>query len=74
LGLIKKTKFNFENFIDRKLEHMLRANSIQLTLLVDADGQVLQKACGAYKLDSPKTINAIAEVFNLKLIQPNSNI
>jgi thiol-disulfide isomerase/thioredoxin len=76
LGFIKSTRINFENFIDRKLEleHMLGANTIPLTLLVDADGQVLQKARGAYEWDSPQTINAIADVFNLKLTQANSDI
>lgn len=73
LDFIKSTRINFENFIDHKLdlEHMLGANTIPLTLLVDADGQVLQKARGAYKWDSPQTINAIVEAFNLKLAQPN---
>jgi hypothetical protein len=75
-GFIKSTRINFENFIDRKLEleHMLGANTIPLTLLVDADGQILQKARGAYEWDSPQTINAIADVFNLKLTQANSDI
>jgi thiol-disulfide isomerase/thioredoxin len=63
LGFIKSIEINFDNFIDHKLEleHILGADTISLTLLVDADGQVLQKARGAYEWSSPKTIDAIAD-------------
>jgi peroxiredoxin len=73
LDFIKSTSINFENFIDHKLEleYMLGANTIPLTLLVDADGQVLQKARGVYEWDSPEVINAIEDAFNLKLTPAN---
>lgn len=76
LGFIKNTQVSFENFIDRRLEleHMLGANTIPLTLLVDANGRVLQKARGAYEWDSPQIVNAIAEAFNFKLEQSDSGI
>jgi len=73
LGFIESTRINFENFIDHKLEleYMLGANTIPLTLLVDADGQVLHKARGVYEWDSPQVINAIAVAFNVKLTLVN---
>jgi thiol-disulfide isomerase/thioredoxin len=69
-AFIKQTEITFESFLDRKLllENMLGASTIPLTILVDADGRVLKKFRGAYEWDSPKAINAIAEVFHIELI------
>jgi len=69
-AFIKQTGITFENFLDRKLllENMLGANRIPLTILVDADGRVLKKFRGAYEWDSPKAINAIVDVFQIKQI------
>jgi thiol-disulfide isomerase/thioredoxin len=69
-AFIKQTEISFENFLDRKLllENMLGANTIPLTILVDADGRVLQKVRGSRKWDSPEIISAIGEVFNVKLM------
>jgi thiol-disulfide isomerase/thioredoxin len=66
---IKNSKITFENYIDSKvfLENMLGANSIPLTVLVDANGRVLEKVRGAYEWDSPKMVEAIGQTFNLKL-------
>jgi peroxiredoxin len=66
---IKQSKLTFENFIDSNvlLENMLGADTIPLTLLVDAQGRVLEKARGAYEWDSPETVDAIGQVFHLKL-------
>jgi len=66
---IEQTKITFENFIDHKLvlENMLGANTIPLTILVDADGRVLGKVRGAYEWDKPKIIDLIGEVFQIKL-------
>ena len=66
---IKRSKITFDNFLDRKLilENMLGANSIPLTILVDAEGMVLNKARGAYEWDSPLIIEAIEKTFHLKL-------
>jgi len=68
-AFIKQSKITFENFIDSKLflENMLGANTIPLTILVNAQGRVLEKARGAYEWDSPETVNAIGEVFRIKL-------
>ena len=66
---IKQYKVSFENYIDSNvfLENMLGADTIPLTILVDAEGRVLEKARGAYEWDSPETIDAIGQVFHLKL-------
>ena len=68
-AFIKRSKITFENFLDSNvlLENMLGANTIPLTILVDAHGRVLEKARGAYEWDSPETVDAIAEIFHLKL-------
>lgn len=68
-AFIKKSKITFENFIDSNvyLENMLGANTIPLTILVDAQGKVLEKARGAYEWDSPEIVNAIGETFHIKL-------
>ncbi len=66
---IKRAKLTFENFIDSNvlLENMLGADTIPLTILVDAQGHVLEKARGAYAWDSAETVDAIGQVFHLKL-------
>jgi len=68
-AFIKQSKITFENFLDSNvlLENMLGANTIPLTILVDAQGRVLEKARGAYEWDSPQTVDAIGEIFHLKL-------
>lgn len=44
-AFIKRSKVSFENFLDSNvlLENMLGANTIPLTILVDANGRVLEK-------------------------------
>jgi thiol-disulfide isomerase/thioredoxin len=66
---IKKSKITFENFLDSNvvLENMLGANTIPLTILVDAQGRVLDKARGAYEWDSPEIIGEIESTFHIKL-------
>jgi len=68
-SLVKQTGISFENFIDSKLflENMLGANTIPLTVLVDADGRVLAKVRGAYEWDDRATVDAIGDVFRLEL-------
>jgi len=68
-AFIQQFGITFENFLDSKLflENMLGANTIPLTILVDANGRVLEKVRGAYEWDSPQTIDAIGKVFKLKL-------
>jgi len=68
-AFLKQSGITFENFLDSHviLENMLGANTIPLTILVDAHGRVLEKARGAYEWDSPEVISAIAEFFQIKL-------
>lgn len=67
---ILQSKITFKNFLDSKLllENMLGANTIPLTILVDADSRVLKKVRGAYQWDSPQAIDAIGKAFNIKLM------
>jgi thiol-disulfide isomerase/thioredoxin len=69
LAAIKHSNITFDNFIDSNviLENMLGANTIPLTILVDADGRVLEKARGAYEWDSPEVVDAIGKAFHIKL-------
>jgi len=69
-AFIKNTEITFENFLDNRLllENMLGANTIPLTILVDADGRVLEKVRGSREWDSPEIIDAIREVFHIKLM------
>lgn len=48
------------------LEHMLGANRLPLTVLVDADGRVVDKYYGAREWDSPAAIGVIGRAFGLK--------
>jgi len=68
-AFIRKAGVTFENFIDSKLflENMLGANTIPLTVLVDANGRVLEKVRGSYEWDSPEIVEAIGKVFRMKL-------
>ena len=68
-AFIKQSGVTFKNFHDRKLllENMLGANRIPLTILVDANGRVLQKVHGAREWDDPKIIDTIKAVFQIKL-------
>jgi len=68
-AFIKQTGITFENFLDSKLflENMLGANAIPLTVLVDANGRVLEKVRGAYEWDDAQTVEAIGQIFDIKL-------
>jgi thiol-disulfide isomerase/thioredoxin len=65
---LQKARTTFPHYIDHKLklENMLGANSIPLTLLIDARGRVLHKVRGAQEWDSPDIIDAIGMIFNIK--------
>ena len=67
----KQLEITFKNFLDSNLflENMLGANTIPLTIFVDAQGRVLLKARGAFEWDSPEIIGAIGEVFKIELSQ-----
>ena len=66
---LKQSKITFENFLDSNvfLENMLGANTIPLTIFVDAQGRVLDKARGAYDWDSPAIKDEIGKTFRIKL-------
>ena len=68
-AFIRQTGITFENFLDHRLllENMLGANTIPLTVLVDEQGRVLQKVRGSREWDNPEIIDAIAQVFRIKL-------
>ncbi len=66
---VRKSKLSFVNYLDSKvfLENMLGANNIPTTILVDANGKVLEKVRGAHEWDQPEYVDAIAQTFNIKL-------
>jgi thiol-disulfide isomerase/thioredoxin len=72
-AFIRQTEITFENFLDTRLlvENMLGANTIPLTVFIDADGRILRKVRGPREWDSPKIIDAIAKVFHVRLADNN---
>ena len=68
-AFLRKANTTFPHYIDHKLklENMLGANSIPLTLLIDAQGRVLHKVPGAREWDSPDIVEAIGKMFNIKM-------
>ena len=68
-AFIKKSGVSFANYIDSKLrlENMLGANTIPLTVLVDGDGRVLAKVYGVREWDNPETVAAIGKTFRIKM-------
>ena len=68
-AFLHKSGVTFGNYIDRRLEleHMLGADRLPLTLLVDAQGRVLAKFYGAKEWDSPQSLALIAKYFRIKL-------
>ena len=69
VAFIKESKISFVNYLDSKvfLENMLGANTIPLTVLVDANGRVLEKVRGAHEWDSPEFVEGIGKTFHIKL-------
>jgi len=68
-AFIASAGVSFDNYLDRKLqlEHMLGANTIPLTLLIDANGRVLQKVRGSRQWDGPEALELIGRTFGKKL-------
>lgn len=66
---VRKYRIEFPNFIDSKLrlEHMLGAERLPLTLLVDAQGKVLAKHFGAKEWDGPEAVAYVARHLRIKL-------
>ncbi len=68
-AFLRQAKVTFDNYHDRKLllEAMLGANTIPLTVLVDAQGRVVKKVRGAKEWDSPEALDLIGKAFRKKL-------
>jgi thiol-disulfide isomerase/thioredoxin len=68
-AFLKQSMVTFDNYHDKKLvlENMLGANTIPLTILVDAQGRVVQKVRGSKEWDSPESLELIAKAFRKKL-------
>lgn len=66
---LKDEKLTFNNYIDHNLllENMLGANTIPLTILIDANGRVLKKVRGSQKWDSPESMKFISKTFNTRI-------
>jgi thiol-disulfide isomerase/thioredoxin len=69
LNFLMRLGVTFDNYADSKLmmENMLGADTIPLTLLIDANGKVLKKVRGYHQWDSNETIKMIGTVFGIKL-------
>ncbi|WP_296541152.1 TlpA disulfide reductase family protein [Rhodoferax sp.] len=69
-GFLRKSKATLNHYIDRELEleHMLGADRLPLTVLVDASGRVLNKIVGAREWDSPQAQQLIRHAFNSALL------
>ncbi len=68
-AFLKESSTTFTHYIDHDLqmEKMLGANRIPLTILVDADGKVLEKVHGARDWASPESIELIGSTFKIAL-------
>jgi len=64
-ALLTQTNATLSHFIDQKLllENMLGADRLPLTVLVDAQGKVLEKVIGAKQWDGPEAVQLISRVF-----------
>jgi thiol-disulfide isomerase/thioredoxin len=65
LAWLKNSNATINHFLDQQLqlENMLGANRLPLTLLVDANGRVLQKVYGARQWDSADSLQLISRTF-----------
>jgi len=68
-NFLKRYGITFDNYLDYRLrlEYMLGANTIPLTLLINGEGRVLKKVRGFHEWDTPETIEMIGTVFGTKL-------
>lgn len=68
-ALIKESKLTFDNYIDSNLllENMLGANTIPLTIFVDAHGRVVKKVRGARNWQNQESIQIIGDVLKIKM-------
>jgi thiol-disulfide isomerase/thioredoxin len=68
-AFLAQSKVTFDNYHDQHLmlEGMLGADTIPLTVLVDAEGRVLKKVRGSKRWDSPDSLELISKTFGKKL-------
>jgi len=68
LAVLKRTNATISHYIDFKLEleNMLGASQIPLTVLVDAQGRVLEKVVGAKEWDSAESQRFIGKAFGAR--------
>jgi thiol-disulfide isomerase/thioredoxin len=71
-ALLKRSNATISHFIDSRLllENMLGASRIPLTVLVDAEGRVLEKVYGARQWDSPQALRMIGAAFRRQSVAP----
>jgi len=64
-GMLKNTNATISHFIDTglQMENMLGATRLPLTVLVDADGRVLEKVYGARQWDGEDALRLIDDAF-----------
>ncbi len=67
-AFLQQSKVTFDNYHDRDLllEAMLGANTIPLTVLVDAQGRVVRKVRGAKEWDGAEALDLIGKAFRKK--------
>jgi len=65
-GMLKNTNATISHFIDTglQMENMLGATRLPLTVLVDADGRVLEKVYGARQWDGADALRLIDDAFH----------
>jgi thiol-disulfide isomerase/thioredoxin len=68
-AFLRQANVTFDNYHDKNLllESMLGADSIPLTVLVDAQGRVVKKVRGSRDWDSPEAVDLIGKAFRKKL-------
>jgi len=66
---VVRARLSFDNFVDHNLvlENMLGANTIPLTVLVDANGRVVQKIRGSRDWTSRASIELVERAFRLRV-------
>jgi thiol-disulfide isomerase/thioredoxin len=71
-GLLKDTNATISHYIDRQLqlENMLGASQLPLTVLVDANGRVVEKVYGANEWDGAEALRLIGKAFRIPAITP----
>ena len=74
LRLLKLRNATISHFIDTRMEmeRMLGASRLPLTVLVSADGRVLEKVYGARQWDSADALRLINHTFHEKTLTPRT--